>query len=166
MGLESIVNVTITNTTASVSRQGFGVPLVLGYHTRFIERFRAYTTAAAMLTDGFTTSDFEYKAVSAIFAQNPRPVKVIVGRRLTAPTWKVRLTPIAQNSYAYSVKIGSETATFTSDANATVAEIVTGLVAAINGLSGAFTASDVGPGTAIDVTADAAGTSLAWKSWA
>lgn len=130
MGLDSILNITITNTTVSVTQQGFGTPLVAGYHTRFAERVRTYTSLAAMVTDGFATTDLEYKAVAAVFAQNPRPVSVVVGRRLTKSARVVDITPTAVNASVYTVTINGTAYSYTSDSSATVAEICTGLKAA------------------------------------
>lgn len=132
MSLDSIVNITITNTTVSVSQQGFGTPLVLGFHTRFVDRFRSYSSLAAMVADGFATTDAEYKAVAAVFAQNPRPLSVIVGRRLTSSVQTVEITPIAVNLAVYTVTINGLAITYTADATATVAEITAGLTTAIN----------------------------------
>ncbi len=132
MSLDSILNITITNTTVSVSQQGFGTPLVLGYHTRFAERSRTYSSLAAMVSDGFATTDLEYKAVAAVFAQNPRPVSVVVGRRLTKSAKVVDITPTAVNASVYTVTINGTSYTYTSDSSATVAEICTGLVTAYN----------------------------------
>jgi hypothetical protein len=140
MALDSIINLTITNTTVSVTQQGFGIPLILGYHTRFTDRFRRYSSLAAMVSDGFATTDLEYVAAAAVFAQNPRPVAVIVGRRLTKSAKVVNITPTAVNAAAYKITINGTTFTYTSDSSATVAEIVTGWkavydAAAISGIT-------------------------------
>lgn len=132
MGLESIFNLSITNTSVSVSQQGFGIPLILGYHTRFAERARTYSTLAAMVADGFVTTDMEYRAAAAVFAQNPRPPSIIVGRRLTRSTHTVEVTPTAVNSAVYTLTIDGTEYAYTADASATVAEITAGLVALIN----------------------------------
>lgn len=156
MSLDSIVSVTITTGTAAVSQTGFGVPLIAGYHAYYADTVREYdgaTGLADLVTDGFATTHPIYKAASYLLAQSPKVSTFKVGKLSTTGKQIVDITPIAINSHAYSVTIGSETATYTSDASATVAEICTGLSAAINLLTGAFTATD--NTTKITVTADA-----------
>ncbi len=133
MALSDIVNVIISNATQAVTQAGFGVPLILGYHTRFSDRLRFYSNAAALVTDGFLTTDPEYMAAAAIFSQNPAPTRIAVGRRLLAPTMVVELTPTAKNSRTYTVKVNGTAFNYASDASATVQEIVEGLKAAYDG---------------------------------
>lgn len=138
--LSDIVQVSVVTQTAQVKQAGFGIPLILGGHSRFPERIRYYTAVSEMLTDGFLTSDPEYKAASDLLAQNPQVTKVGIGRRATPATLDIRLTPIALNSTVYAVKVtapnGTQgTASFTSDASATIAEITAGLSAAVTALS-------------------------------
>jgi hypothetical protein len=154
MDVSSIVNVSITNTTAQVTEQGFATPLILGFHTKFAERYREYSSLAAMVSDGFSSDDFEYKAAAACFAQNPRPTSVIVGRRLNAPTPVKTVTPVAVHSYEYSVEINGTEFTYTADTATTASEIVTGLTSAINGGTEPVTASGT---TTLVLTADVAG---------
>jgi hypothetical protein len=160
MSLDDIVNVNISVESSAPSRAGFGVPMVLDYHTRWTEMIRSYTSAKSWLDDGGLVSDAAYVALAAIFSQNPKIPRVKVGRRLTAPTWRIELTPTAANLAVYSGKIllpgGTvESFSFTSDGTATVAEITAGLTAAINALIGTFTATD--QTTFVRVVADTAG---------
>lgn len=135
MSLQEIVNVTITKDTAAVTRAGFGVPMVLSYFTQFAERTRTYTSLDGLAADGFGTSNFAYKAMQAIFSQNPKVTSVVLGRRALPAQRIVRLVPVSpvKNSTLYNVTINDITAPFTSDATATVAEVVAGVVAAIQG---------------------------------
>ena len=132
--IDKHVSVTVTKETATVSRVGFGTPCVLTYHTRFPEIARVYGSLTEMTDDNFATTDLAYKFCAAIFAQNPRPSQIVVGRRATAPLRDVKLTPKAPvlASTAYSVTVNAETFTFTTDATPTVAEITAGLIALIN----------------------------------
>lgn len=133
--IDSIVDVQIDIDTATVSRVGFGTPAILTYHTVFPEAARLYGSLAEMVTDGFATTSREYKMVAAIFAQNPKPGSVVVGRRDNAPLRTITLTPKAPvlASTAYDVVINGETMAFTSDATPTVPEITAGITAAIDG---------------------------------
>lgn len=84
MALSEIVNVTIQAGTVNPARRGFGVPFVLTYHTVWAgTEVRRYTTFSGFSAD-FASSTTAYKIVSALFAQNPRPTEVKVGR-LPAP---------------------------------------------------------------------------------
>lgn len=85
MKIESIVKVDITNQTTSKTIRDLQTTAVLSVHTRFAETYRVYEDAAAMLVDGFLTTDFAYIAVSRIFAQNPRVRSVVVGKAVDVP---------------------------------------------------------------------------------
>lgn len=134
--LDDLVNVSITSQTRTVSRQGFGTPLIAAYHTRWADRVRSYTSLSAMRTDGFKTSDPVYKIAAAVFAQSPAPKRVRIGRRASAFTQVVDLTPTTPgNLEVFTVEVSGLAATFTADASATLAEACTGVAAAINGLA-------------------------------
>lgn len=83
--LDSIVNITITQQTQAVPTAGFGVPLIVG-PTGFLNSdvLRYYTSPAAMLTDGFTTSSIEYIYAVEAFEQALSPSQIGVGKRLPA----------------------------------------------------------------------------------
>lgn len=86
------VQVNITQATASVTRQGFGVPLWLGYHTVFPERSRRYKNLSAMTSDGFAIYSPAYRAAARAFSQKPRPPEVVIGRLPSAHTHTQTLT--------------------------------------------------------------------------
>lgn len=82
--LSDIVSVTVTRETKTVSQTGFGTAMVVGTSGRFAERtVREYADTDDMPADGFVSSDPEYKAVAALFAQSPRPNLVKVSQRAT-----------------------------------------------------------------------------------
>lgn len=148
MSLQDIVNVQISKITSGVSRVGFGTPLVLTYHNKDASRVLEYTDASDMLTAAggpFAASDLAYILASKCFAQDPKPDKVLVGRRAWPSKRVVDLTPRSGliNGETYPLNLtdyevtlardGTEgTFKFTTDATATVAEITAGLVALIN----------------------------------
>ena len=80
MKIESIVKVDITRETVSKTVRDLQTTAILSVHTRFAEAYREYTGTIEMLEDGFLTTDFAYIAASRIFAQNPSPERVIVGK--------------------------------------------------------------------------------------
>lgn len=151
-GLDDIINLSITIQSSTITRAGFGTPLVLDYNTRYSDvRVRSYTSPKGMTDDGFATTDPAYVAASQMFSQNPRPGTVKIGRRTLGPAQRMDLTPATAASTLYkftmSITGGAEqTVSFTSSATANAAEIMNGLsaaVAALNGYSAAgLTASN------------------------
>lgn len=136
--LESIFNVSVSSTSRTPSRAGFGTALLLCYHALNASRVRSYTSLAGLAADGFKTRDPAYKMAAALFAQNPRPVSVKIGRRASAFTQIVNLTPSSPAAAeVFTAKVDGLTATFTADSSPTVAEVCTGLASAINGLGDA-----------------------------
>lgn len=139
------VQLTVSLTgAASVTRQGFGTPLVAGFHTYFTERVRKYAAAGAlvaMAADGFQPKDPLYKAVSAIVEQEPCPALVAVGRRALPPTQVLTLACIDAaegDTYAITV-IGadgvSHLVTYTVLAAATTATVATAIAALLTALT-------------------------------
>lgn len=84
MALSEIVNVQIQAGTVNPARAGFGIPLLLTYHTGWAgTEVRRYTTFSGLAAD-FASTTMVYKMAAAMFAQNPRPSEIKVGR-LPAP---------------------------------------------------------------------------------
>jgi hypothetical protein len=123
----------------------------------FGDTAKIYISAAEMTTDGFDADGVAFLRAQSIFSQNPKVGQIVIGKRATLPTMILDMIPIAQNDTDYVVTIGGrgagvpETFTFTSDATATEAEIIIGLVALINGGAQDVLAVDVGPGTSMTI---------------
>lgn len=140
--LTDFVDVTVTLSAQSPSRQTFAVPLIAGFHTRFVDLVRTYRKIADMEADGFVATDAEHKVATSLLSQNPTVPSFKVGRLTGVQTPRlVKLLANAVSSTAYAVSINGTTYTFTSDSSATAAEIATGLVALINAGSEPVTAS-------------------------
>jgi hypothetical protein len=159
MSLNDIVSVTISKLTATVSRVGFGTPMILSNEADGVFGggiyAQTYTSVAGLTTAGFSATGTTVAAATAFFAQSPKVASVIVGRRTNVVTQTIDLTPIAFNSTLYTVTINGTAFTFTSDATATVAEITLGLVTAINLGTEPVTATD--NTTDLELAADVAG---------
>ncbi len=85
MALSDYVNVSITAGTAQPARRGFGVPLILTYHTKWSgTEVRTYSSASQVLAD-FASTDMAYLAAAKFFSQSPRVQRVKIGR-LPAPS--------------------------------------------------------------------------------
>jgi hypothetical protein len=134
----------------------------------FSDRIRFYTSSTGVLED-FDSDSPEFLAAAAIFAQNPRPPRIAIGRAAGQPTQRYEVTVTAADDTVYSINVRgegvtAETASFTSDGDATAAEISAGLETALNAVTGAnYTAVDNMDGT-VTVTADAAGDWFALES--
>ena len=146
--LSDIAQINISAQTVAIKQTGFGIPLIADFHTRFAERVRSYANTQAMIADGFTVNDAAYRAAAQAFAQSPQVERVKIGRRALAPDLQVDLFPAAVNLAVYQVEIIgpaglSATVSYTADSSATIAEIVAGLVSAINTAALGVTATDI-----------------------
>jgi hypothetical protein len=157
MSVDNIVSVVIERGTKTVSRTGFGTPLILGSNCDSFgaDKIRAYTSLDAVATD-FASTDAEYKAAQAIFSQTIRPSVIKIGAVGVAYKKKVQVSVAdVQNSTVYSLSINDKEATFTSDADATDVEIIAGMEAAITALSEPVTLTN--NSTTLDIEANVAG---------
>jgi hypothetical protein len=130
--IKDIVVVNISRESARITRRGFGIPLVLGIHTRFPELIREYSSITDVEED-FQSGDEELKAATALFSQTISPESIFIGRR--EANKKQRLTvniDTVENDTDYTVTINGTPFVFTSDADATDLEIAAGLVALID----------------------------------
>lgn len=144
--VKDIIEVTVNTAAARVAQAGFGVPLILSHSATWTERTRVYESLAEVLVD-FAATTPEYKAARAIFAQPKSPPRIVIGRATSSITQRYAITPVASHSTVYTMTIvepdGTEhVVSITSDASATVAEIITALKNAIDALSLAITTSD------------------------
>lgn len=156
--LEQIVSVVISRGTAQISRASFNIPCIAAYHTQWADRSRMYSASTMLTTlvaEGFTTDSPVYQMAQAIRSQAPHPSRIIVGRLDSSWTQQITLTPTAASSTVYSGRVADQPWTFTSDADATLAEVCTGIAAAITALAG-VTATGAS-GTSVVITADNAG---------
>ena len=79
--IDNVVKVEIVRQSNNVTVRDLETILILTKHSRFTvdEDYRIYESTTDMLEDGFVTSDAAYVAAQRIFAQDPRPSKVVVG---------------------------------------------------------------------------------------
>ena len=136
--LNNIVDVTISRETQTVSQAGFGTPAIISQFTTaktvttFV-RHRFYASLTEMSTDGWGATDLEYKAAQVMFAQNPKPASIMIGRwdsgdaNLTAALNAIQ---IANQDWYAMILIATKTAEVTVDI-----DFVTGnsIVFTING---------------------------------
>lgn len=130
--LDQIVNIVISQQTAAVQQPSFSIPLIVGPNAGSVLAY--YTSAAALLQAGFTTSSIEYKYAVELMEQALAPVQFGVGKRTAVVAQVDTLTPDVslQQVQHYIATIDGVAYDFTSDATPTAAEVVTGLNALIN----------------------------------
>lgn len=138
--LNDVAEIVVSTQGAQLSKPSFNTPLILSTSNRFSERLRFYESIDALEDDGFVEADPEHQLASKLLAPSSRISRFALGRLANLPTQRFAITPVAQNSTAYSVEIGlpggtAHTVTYTSDSSATVAEIVANLKTAIDALS-------------------------------
>ena len=145
--LDDIVSVAVTVTDKAPTKASFGVPLLAGYHTAWLDYVREYAEADDMLDDGFTTVSSEYLAALVLKSQDPAPPRFKVGRLATAFTQSINLIPrVTTEGYVYNFTIAGTAITYTVLAGASVATICTALellVEAVTGITSTATATEV-----------------------
>jgi hypothetical protein len=161
MSLDKIVDVTISVESFAPSRAGFGTPLIVAYHTAWMDLVREYSAPADMITDGFDVDDPAYRMAQIMWAQEPHPTKFKVGRRALAFTQQIDLTVVnVTEDFVYSFDITHPDAvtvtniSYTVLAAATPTTVATAIAALITAVSGLTAASAA---AVITVDADNAG---------
>jgi hypothetical protein len=173
MSLNDFSTVAITAQGPALTQVGFGTLLCAGYHTKFAARARTYTATTDMVTDGFLTTDPLYLMAQRAFQQKPRPPSVKVGRLALPFTQSVKfgVQGAAQNLtvYSFTATRGAVTAviSFTSDSTATIAEIVTGLAAAVEAstLAAPLIGVTADTATTCQITDTVPGTITYYSNW-
>lgn len=144
MGLDSIVDVSITTLTASVARAGFGTPLFAAYlpTSIFPERVRTYNALSAMTSDGFHAAHPAYLAAVALKSQNPSVKEWKVGRKANPSVQSIRVVPtLTTEGEVLRLTVEGTEVTYTIPESASVASICTALTPLFEAIVG-VTASD------------------------
>jgi hypothetical protein len=150
MGAETeIITHTVTVADATVSRFGFGIPLIAGHHTYWPELVRTFEQADDMTVAPFNmpTTHAIYIAAQKLKSQNPCPPEFKVGKLTGAITHSVELTPTTPAAgEVFSLLVDGQAVSVTADSTPTLAEVCTALATAISAL--------------VDVTATGASTKV------
>ena len=156
--LNDVVQVVILDGSTAITTASFQIPLVLASFTNFAERTRTYTSITEVGGDFSSTSN-AYKMAQKLFGQTSvlgaPPPSIVIGRRQVD---EVTLTPVVANTQTYTVTINGVDYTYTSDADATAAEITAGLDTAIGSPTGITVTDNTGTLT-VEVTTP----STAWS---
>lgn len=130
--IDDIVNVVVSTAGVATPRDAFNIGLIVGKSTHIStdDRCKVYSGVDAMLDDGFTVNDPEYKAATLYFAADPAPSKVVIGVCGDGETWVQAITACkAVNGSWYAVYCASAEALSAADHQA-VATFVETLTAA------------------------------------
>jgi hypothetical protein len=160
--LDDIVSVAVTVTDKAPTKASFGIPLIAGYHTAWLDYVREYAEADDMLDDGFTTTSPLYLAALVLKAQDPAPPRFKVGRLATAFTQTVDLIPtVTTEGYVYNFSIAGAAIAYTVLAAATTTTVATALELLVEAVAG-ISSTSTGP----TVTAVSAAGTLNSYAWA
>ena len=165
MPLDSIIDLSISLDAPAVTKAGLGTVMIAGLNATFSDQVRTYSSTADMLTDGFTTSQYEYKAATAIFSQSLRPTSVKVGKMAAFSTGAAQSAIItspttAATSDVFGISIhGGTVSQYTVAGGNDHSDIAAGLVDQINSDYDDFTATH-DPDGSVKVVADTAGESV------
>lgn len=160
--INDIVDVSISASTRTPTRVGFGTALLMGYHTKFPELFRRYSDVAELSDDGFESHHPIMRMANALKMQDPAPAEFVVGRLPTAHvhTQVLTVTSAVVGSHIRCKVVSPSTGAVVqidytvliSDEDLTaVATAVELLIEAVTGVSSSST------GAAITVTPDTNG---------
>lgn len=148
--LEDIVDSQVTVSDKAPSRPNFGMPMLVGYHTAWIERVHEYTDADEMLTDGFLATSPLYLAAVALKSQSPSPAKFKVGRLANAYTQTVTLTiEGAAQGTKITGTINGEAISYTVPAAQTTTQVATAVELLVEAVAGISSTSSVAVITAV-----------------
>jgi hypothetical protein len=153
--IDQIIQVNINRESVGLTETGFGVPLILGEHTRTSEKVKTYFSLTEVSED-FQTSDLEYKKALALFSQAIKPEKIMIGKRSANVKQKVTISvPTVADSTTYSLTVNGEAFDFISGVGATADTIVDGLIASISAGNEPIVTTD--NGATFDIEANVAG---------
>ncbi len=131
--IDNFVQVTVTKTSASVTRQGFGIPLGLFQVNPSIQasRYASYSSTAEMTTAGFATTDPAFLWAQTVLGQEFSPVKLAIGRRGlgTNQVDTVTITTVAVGTW--DITIDSVVYSFVADGADTELTVAQGLLDAV-----------------------------------
>jgi len=137
--LDDLVSVSITSSSVTPSKPGFGTILIAAQKVPvgFTNRVRKFGSLKEMTDFGFLTSDPAYLCAQKIKAQNPSLNSWKVGKRLNKTTQSVTLKCLsAVEGDVYTATINGTTITRTVPAASTANNEATAIEALIEAISG------------------------------
>lgn len=94
MSLDDLVSISVSATTATPTKPGFGTILIAAQKVpaAMVDRVKKFGSLKEMTDFGFSTSDPAYLCAQKMKAQNPSPKSWLIGKRLNKTTQTVTLT--------------------------------------------------------------------------
>jgi hypothetical protein len=138
--LEEHVDIDVSVAAGGSPREGYGIALLLSHNATFPGRTKSYSGADELAADWADDSP-EYLAGSAIFAQDPCPESLLVGRTTTEVTQRYELgAASAVDAQEYVVDVVGEgfegvTLTHTAAVGSSKSSINAGLLALFNAVT-------------------------------
>lgn len=141
------VTVTITRQTASVSRAGFGIPLIFA-PTSKVDMLEEFSDPNDMLSEGYTEDSPAFKTAKVAKSQNPSIERFFVGKApseamVVELTIELTNTADADVGKVVNCDIDGKSASYTVVASDTADDIAAGLETAISALTGIGASSAV-----------------------
>ena len=156
MGIEEIVKVDIVRGTKTITKAGFGTAIIFSSEAIFSD-VRTYKSLKAVEAD-FNSATATWKFANKLFGQERKPKQIKIAKRTAKAAQVITLSINENGDGSYIATIDGVDYTFVA-AGSTVAQIRTGLVAAINAdtaIHGVVATNGV-PATDITLTAQVAG---------
>lgn len=152
MSLDDFLSATISASSVSIGRAGFGSGNVISYNAAWVtpELTRRYGNDTAVAVDFPNPLCYERRVSARYFAQRPKPTALYISKAVLKPTKVIAVTALNATgnvSYPYKIWVGGEDfeetlVTFTSDGTPTDAEFASAAVSALNAVVGKnYTAS-------------------------
>lgn len=148
--IDEIVQVQISVEAATITKAGFGLALIAGYHNLWPEEVREFASLAELTDAGMSTDHAIYVAATKLFGQEFKPPTLKVGK-LTAPstdTYTLTPTETSENyTYSFDVAVGGgvkSPISFVNGAAESPATIATALQTQIDAVTGIAAADSVG----------------------
>jgi hypothetical protein len=135
--LDDLVSISISASTKTPTRPGFGTPLLLSQEKPAgwgSAKAKSFADTDALITAGFTTNSPVYKAAVKVMSQDPAPDRFKVGiRALTVAHHVTLVVTIATEGYVYDFTVDGVHILYTVLASATTSTVATALALLITG---------------------------------
>jgi len=161
MGAEQeVLTHTVTIADATVSKFGFGIPLIAAFHSFWLEDVKSFQNA-----DELTKAPYNVPVTHAIYleaaklkSQNPCPPLFKVGKLTGTFTQTVTVTPITPVvGMIYTFVLNGTTITYTAPGSPTIAMVCTGIAAAATAVAATTGVTAAATATLVTLTASTAG---------
>jgi hypothetical protein len=108
----NVIDVQLLLGATAIEGAQFDIPLFLSSHNNFSERYRVYTSTAALEDDGFDVNGVVYQAATHMFNGVAKPSQIYVGKR-SVDEWVITLPTAAAETYTVTFTDGAVDTDFT-----------------------------------------------------